>query len=189
MIKIQGKDCRKIIKEEIEVEYIDFNSTDNENGKLISESVNAYKLKQLSLDNNIEALHFINTTGDKLEFLIEKISTLSVRNSSAYVSIFCPDLYSNSFDKEENILKKINKKNIKISPTLNFFENRKVIVKTQRFLFPRFWTKYMKMIWLQNNNYPTHSKTFTRTSTFYQVIYIKHMVIFKYYIMKRNRHY
>ncbi|CZR99526.1 hypothetical protein CDFC105_71295 [Clostridioides difficile] len=185
MIKIQGKNGKKIIKKEIEIEYIDFNIS--ESGKCIKENVCAYKLKALSLDNNIEALNFIEPNGNKLEFFIEKINTLSKRNRTVYISAFCPDLFIP--DDKKDLSKRINKVNIKISPILIVFEDQKTIIKFQKFLFPRFWHKYMKIIWLKNNNYPIHSNKATKTSTSYEVTYINNMVIFKYYISKTYRNY
>lgn len=185
MIKIEGKDGKKIIKKEIEIEYIDFNM--NNVGELVNENVCASKLKEVSLDNNIEALHFIGPGGGNFEIFIEKIITLSIRDSTVYISAFCPDLFFSC--KKESLLKQINRTNIKVSPILTIFEDTKNMVRIKRFIFPRFWTKYMKMIWLKNNNYPSHSNKFTGTSTFYKVLYIKNIVILKYYIRKCHKNY
>ncbi|MCC0664569.1 hypothetical protein [Clostridioides sp. ZZV15-6597] len=174
MIKIEAKKGKKIIKKEIKVEYIDFNVS--ENGERIKESVNALRLKQLHLDNNIEWLYFINKSGDRLELLIERIYSLSYMNSTVCVTAFCPDLF---VVYKKNILKEINKTKVKISPILIYFEDAKKIIKLQKFLFPRYWTNYMKIIWFQNNNYPIHSSNI-------KVKCRRNTVIFKYYIEKSN---
>lgn len=185
MIKIEGKDGKKIINKEIEIEYIDFNIV--ESGKLIKENVCAYRLKELYLDNKIEELNFIGPKGDKLEFYIEKINTLSNKNHAVYISVFCPDLFIPNNKKD--LSKKINKTNIKISPSIIVFEDQKTIIKLKKFLFPRFWHRYMKVIWLQNNNYLIHSNKSIKTSTSYKITYTRNMVIFKYYISKTYRNY
>ncbi|MBY2229041.1 hypothetical protein KWV98_01645 [Clostridioides difficile] len=169
MIKIEGKDGKKIINKEIEIEYIDFNIV--ESGKLIKENVCAYRLKELYLDNKIEELNFIGPKGDKLEFYMEKINTLSNKNHAVYISVFCPDLFIPNNKKD--LSKKINKTNIKL----------------KKFLFPRFWHRYMKVIWLQNNNYLIHSNKSIKNSTSYKITYTRNMVIFKYYISKTYRNY
>ncbi|HFL3696632.1 hypothetical protein QVA93_11965 [Clostridioides difficile] len=176
MIKIEAKKGKKVIKREIKVEYIDFNI--NKNGERIEENVNALKLKQLYLDNNIEWLHIINNSGDRLELIIEKIHTLSYMNSKVYVSAFCPDLF---VVYKKNILKEINNTNVKISPSLVYFEDTRKIVKIQKFLFPRYWENYMKIIWLKNNNYTVHSSNT-------KVTFIRNIIVFKYYIDKYNNY-
>lgn len=159
----------------------------SENGKWIRENVCAYRLKELYFDKNIEELNFIGPKGDKLEFYIEKISILSNKNNAVYISAFCPDFFIP--DNKRNLSNKINKANIEISPSIIVFEDQKTIIKLKKFLFPRFWHKYMKVIWLQNNNYLIHSNKSTKTSTSYEITYTKNMVIFKYYISKPYRNY
>ena len=174
MIKIEAKKGKKIIKKEIKVEYIDFNMS--KNGERIEESVNALRLKQLHLDNNIEWLYFINKSGDRLELLIERIYSLSYMNSTVLVSAFCPDLFVVS---RKNILKEINKRKVRISPISIYFEDTRKIIQLQKFLFPRYWTNYMKIMWFKNNNYPVHSNNI-------KVKCIRNTVIFKYHIEKYN---
>ncbi|EQF29913.1 hypothetical protein QEW_4505 [Clostridioides difficile CD160] len=176
MIKIETKKGKKIIKKEIKVEYIDFNIS--KNGKRIEESVNALRLKQLYIDNNIEWLRIINKSGDRLEFIIEKIHTLSYMNSKVYISAFCPDLF---IVYKKNILKEINNTNVKISPVIIYFEDARKIIKIQKILFPRHWENYMKVIWLQNNNYTVHSSSI-------KITFIRNIAVFKYYIDKYNNY-
>ncbi|MGO0987441.1 hypothetical protein ACWYRQ_21300 [Clostridioides difficile] len=176
MIKIEAKKGKKILKKEIKVGYIDFNV--NKNGKWIEETVNAPKLKQLFLDNNIEYLHFINKAGDKFQLIIEIIRSLSFMNSTVFISAFCPDLF---VVYKKNIFKKIGKANIKISPIIICFEDTEKIIKIQKFLFPRNYTIYMKAIWLQNNGYKAPSNNI-------KVKYIKNMAICKYSLSKQKNY-
>lgn len=171
MIKIEAKNGKKVIKKTIEVEYIDCNI--NKNGEWIKENVSAYKLKSLWHDDNIDFLYYLDEKGDKFEIFIEKYFTLSSRNSTLYIYAFCPDLFI-----RKNLLERINKSNIKISPILVCFESPRKIIKIKKFLFPRYWTNYMKVTWLKNNNhlYLVNTKfTFT-----------KNVVVCKQYINKHQ---